>query len=190
MLCALHGGPRTNGKYDALYHLTPSWHEELKAFFGVGSSFPSAQLVTRSVTGKAIFFIGTAVLKLLTADAASKFKLVNTGTKILEKAEPREGVPFPFRLCQEGAAWLAQHMGGSKQRVFLSTIDLLLLLQRRSMAISAFRSESLKQALAAAHNALVLVHDPLERARLRQAAAARARGHPQCLVVARRPSAR
>ena len=164
VLCALHCGPRNNGKYDALYHLTPSWHEELKAFFGVGSSFPSAQLVTRSVTGKAIFFIGTAVLKLLTADAASKFKLVNTGTKILEKAEPREGVPFPFRLCQEGAAWLAQHMGGSKQRVFLSTIDLLLLLQRRSMAISAFRSESLKQALAAAQpGALVLVHDPAGR---------------------------
>ena len=162
VLCALHCGPRNNGKYDALYQLTPSWHEELRAFFGLGESFPSSQLVTRSVTGKAIFFIGTAVLSLLTADAASKFKLVNTGTKILEKAEHRDGVAFPFRLCQEGAAWFAQHMTASPQRVFLSTVDLLLLLQRRSMPIAAFKSEELRAALTASRpGALVIVHDPL-----------------------------
>lgn len=132
VLRALHCGPRNNGKYDALYSLTPEWHAQLASFLGLNDSFPSSQLVrawdlnasvaalairfccsrslfpsqvTRSTTGKvcgmrfqhypfclrfwlrrrtapflqAIFFIGTSVLKLLSADAASKFKLVNTG---------------------------------------------------------------------------------------------------------------
>lgn len=160
VLRALHCGPRNNGKYDALYSLTPEWHAQLASFLGLNDSFPSSQLVTRSTTGKAIFFIGTSVLKLLSADAASKFKLVNTGTRVFEKIEAREDIPFPFRLCQEGAACLAQHMNSSRQRVFMPTVDLLGVLQRRSMPISHLKSETLRNALlAASPGAVVLVHD-------------------------------
>ena len=50
---ALHCGPRNNGKYDAMYTLTPEWHEQLSEFIGLSNTLPSDQLVTRSVTGKA-----------------------------------------------------------------------------------------------------------------------------------------
>lgn len=52
VLAALHCSPRNNGKYDALYVLTPAWHAELASFLGLRANFPSDQLVTRSVGGK------------------------------------------------------------------------------------------------------------------------------------------
>ena len=38
-------------------------------------------------------------MQLLRADASAKLKLVNTGTRLLEKSELR-GLSFPFRLTQ------------------------------------------------------------------------------------------
>ena len=161
ILRALHCGPRNNGKYDALYTLTSAWHAQLCEFFGLGESLPPGQIVSRSITGKSLFFIGSAALRLLTADAAAKFKLVNTGTRVLEKVDARDGIAFPFRLCQEGAAWLVPHMTqSSTQRIFASTADILQILQRRHLPVSNVRSATLREALLAARpGSIVLVHD-------------------------------
>ena len=158
VLEALHCSPRNNGKYDAMYTLTPAWHAELSSFFGLSEHFPSAQLVTRSIGGKAIFFIGSGVLKLLAADTQSKLKLVNTGTRVIEKVEAHPGIAWPFRLSQDGVHCLVQHM--SRQRLFASTPDILDLLRRRTMPLSSFRNERFKEALLAAEpGAIAIVHD-------------------------------
>jgi len=153
----MHCGPRNNGKYDALYTLTPAWHAEFAAFFGM-EHFPAEQLVTRSVTGKAVYFIGAPVRALLAADSSAKLKLVNTGTRVLEKAEVRPGVTWHFKLAQEGAHCLVRHM--TRQRLFVPTADLLDLLRRRTMPAAAFRSAAFREALAAASpGAIAIVHD-------------------------------
>ena len=158
VLAALHCSPRNNGKYDAMYTLTPAFHAELAAFFGMHASFPTDQLVSRSIGGKSVFFIGSSVRRLLTADIHSKYKLVNTGTKVLEKVDTPNG-GWPFRLAQEGVHCLVEHMS-PKQRLFLPTADLLDLLRRRTMPTSSFRSARFKAALtAAAPGAIAIVHD-------------------------------
>ena len=163
VLKALHCGPRNNGKYDAMYTLTPEWHEQLSEFIGLSNSFPSDQLVTRSVTGKGIYFIGKSVLRLLSNDTHSKLKLVNTGTRVLERAENNKpghdpNNAFPFRLMQEGVHCLVPYM--TKQRLFLSTSDILDLLRRRVMPSSAFKSLAFRQQLLEAKpGAIAIVHD-------------------------------
>jgi len=130
-----------------------------RAFLGLGDGFPTEQLVTRSVTGRAIFLMGGAVLRLLRADASAKLHLVNTGTKVLEKVEARPGHPFPFRLMQEGVHHLAPLM--TRQRLFASTADLLELLKRRYMPAAALTSDALRAAVLAADDGCVaIVHDP------------------------------
>lgn len=159
VLRVLHCGAKNRGSYDALYELTPSWHAELGAFYGLPATFPYEQLISRSVVGKTIFLIGSAVLRLLRADGGSKLHLVHTGTKLLERLDARPGLPFAFRLAQEGAAFLAPHM--RRQRVFVPTTDLLELLRRRTMSVGGLGCETLRAALlAAAPGGLALVHDP------------------------------
>ena len=85
VLRALHCGARNHGKYDALYELTPAWHAQLAAFLGLGcrasdgepartsagdgpAPFPQGQLMTRSITGKAIFLIGVHALPCASSD--------------------------------------------------------------------------------------------------------------------------
>ena len=115
--------------------------------------------MSRSITGKALFLIGSAILQLLQADSSAKLHLVNTGTKVLERVEPREGVRFHFRLAQEGVAWLVPYM--SRQRIFIGTADLEQLLRRRSMHVSHFSSPAVREALLGADaGALAIVHDP------------------------------
>ena len=98
---------------------------------------------------------------LLAADAHSKLRLVNTGTKVLERADGASlasGGTFAFRLAQEGVGCLVQHM--SRQRLFLQTADILDLLRRRTMALSSFRSAAFKEQLVACQpGALAIVHD-------------------------------
>ena len=119
----------------------------------------SAPFRARTLSGKAIFLIGSAVLRLLRADASAKLHLVNTGTRVLERSEPRPGVTFPFRLMQEGVAFVVPYM--SRQRFFASTADILELLCRRSIHVAHFASEALKAALLAADaGCIAIVHDP------------------------------
>ena len=50
-----------------------------------------------------LFIVSKPILQLLLADTTAKLKLVNTGTRVLEKTELR-GLSFPFRLTQACAA--------------------------------------------------------------------------------------
>lgn len=51
--------------------------------------------------GKQIFIVSQPVLEILKSDSSAKLKLVNTGTRLLERSDLR-GVRFPFRLTQVG----------------------------------------------------------------------------------------
>jgi len=105
VLAQLHCGMNNKGKYDMLFSLQPSFLTELRAFLGLADSFPLHQLVTRSLTGKAIFLIAAPIFNLLQADFTGKFKLVNTGTRVLERLD-YGGLGFQFRSpgsgCQLG----------------------------------------------------------------------------------------
>ena len=95
-------GALNRGKYDAIYRLTPSFVDELRTFYGFGPSFPTEQLVTRSITGKALYLLAAPVLRLLAADSACKLKLVTTGAKVLERLDTFRGGGTSFKLSQVG----------------------------------------------------------------------------------------
>jgi len=157
VLRTLHCAPTNNGGYDALYSLTPGWLGEVRAFFGLSEAFDMSRLVSRSITGKQIFVLSKPVIALLRSDKHTKFKLVNTGTRILERSEIR-GLPFPFRLAQEGVHALVPHMG--RQLLFAPPEDLKLLLLRHNVKISELPTEALRTAAAAAApGALAIVLD-------------------------------
>ncbi|KAL3915798.1 MAG: hypothetical protein SGPRY_007077 [Prymnesium sp.] len=140
VLSALHRAPSNNGAYDALYRLTPEWIAELVDFLGLKSTFDGQQVVSRSITGKQARL---PVLQLLNADRTFKLKLVNTGTRILERSDLR-GLAFPFRLTQEGAHCMLPHM--SKQVLFADRADMAQLLKCHSVTISQLKSEALRSA--------------------------------------------
>ena len=96
-------GALNRGKYDAIYRLTPSFVDELRVFYGFGPSFPTEQLVTRSITGKALYLLAAPVLRLLAADSACKLKLVTTGAKVLERLDSFRGGGTSFKLAQVGS---------------------------------------------------------------------------------------
>lgn len=122
------------------------------------------QLVTRSVTGKAIYMVAIPLLRLLRADKAAKLKLVNTGTRVLERTDAK-GMSFAFRLAQEGLPCLLPYM--SKQVVFASTDDVEFLLRNRVADATEFASDMLKQGVSSAvHGPVAIVHDPDGRGQL------------------------
>ena len=73
-------------------------------------------------------------------------KLVNSGTRLLERTE-HMGLPFPFRLAQEGVHCIAPLM--SKQLLFAPRDDIEQLLTRHSLPIHALRNDALRAAAAA-----------------------------------------
>ena len=75
---------------------------QVREHFGIGDSLESSQLVTRSVQGKAIFMLAPPLVSLLRSDATVKFKLVNAGVRILERAD--HAGHFGFRLARRGFA--------------------------------------------------------------------------------------
>ena len=159
VLGTLHCASSNNGRYDSLYTIRPELLSKIRSYFGLSDRFAAEQFVTRSVVGKSIFFISANLLNLIKGDASTtKLKIVNTGVRVLERTDER-GLPFPFRLSQEGANSLLPHM--SKQLLFASTDDFVRLLKNRSVPLANFGGEGLREALTLAPvGCKVVVHDP------------------------------
>jgi len=113
--------------------------QEISEFFGVDSSFPADQLMTRiaSDSGRNIYFISDSVKQIVTLNQ-DRIKFINMGVRLFVRTDLRNDKDKrSLRLCQEGITIINKYF--SKRRIQLEEQDLLILL---SHAITQFSNLS------------------------------------------------
>ncbi|CAF3419529.1 unnamed protein product [Rotaria socialis] len=102
--------------------------KDISEFFGVNSSFPADQLMTRIAadSGRNIYFVSDSLKQIVTLNQ-DRIKFINMGVRLFVRTDLRNDKDKrSLRLAQEGIAIIDNYF--SKRRLQLEEHDLLLLL--------------------------------------------------------------
>ncbi|XP_031561431.1 RNA cytosine-C(5)-methyltransferase NSUN2-like [Actinia tenebrosa] len=118
--------------------------QAIKEYFGIEASFPSDQLLVRSVGGKKrnIYIVSKLVKQVLEC-ANDNLKIINVGVKAFSRCDSDEH-GCDFRIMQEGIDSIFSYV--TKRQVFLTEKDVLILLEHDKPFTNKF-SESTRSQL-------------------------------------------
>ncbi|KAM9308268.1 RNA cytosine C(5)-methyltransferase NSUN2 [Gastrophryne carolinensis] len=128
-------------------------------FYGLESSFPKTNLLTRTQEGKKKqLYMVSKELRNVLLNNSEKMKVINTGIKVLCRNNDGEQYGCAYRLAQEGIYSLYPFI--SSRIVTVSVEDIKVLLTQENPFLSKFSSDTQKQTKNLAMGSIVLKFEP------------------------------
>ncbi|XP_072267978.1 RNA cytosine C(5)-methyltransferase NSUN2 [Pyxicephalus adspersus] len=128
-------------------------------FYGLDSSFPKTNLLTRTQEGKKKqLYVVSKELRNVLLHNSEKMKVINTGVKVLCRNNDGEQYGCAYRLAQEGIYTLYPFI--SSRIVTVCVEDIKVLLTQENPFLSKFSSETQKQTKDLDMGSIVLKFEP------------------------------
>ncbi|KAM5157449.1 RNA cytosine C(5)-methyltransferase NSUN2 isoform 1-T2 [Mantella aurantiaca] len=128
-------------------------------FYGLSSSFPKTNLLTRTQEGKKKqLYVVSKELRNVLLNNSEKMKVINTGVKVLCRNNDGEQYGCAYRLAQEGIYTLYPFI--SSRIVTVCVEDIKVLLTQENPFLSKFSNKTQKQTKDIAMGSIVLKFEP------------------------------